>query len=516
MHNHDPITILYVEDEDSARELLLATLRRSFPELRFFSAANGRDGVALFRRHNPRIVLTDIRMPKMSGIEMSVAIRQIAPETIIIATSAYSDSDFLLKAIEIGINYFVTKPLEVERLVAVISRAIDSIRLEQQVLSQAEHIKKLSRAVEQSPSTVVITDRDGNIEYVNPKFSQLTGYTAAEALGQNPRILKSGLMDPAVFTDLWQTITAGREWRGEMLNRKKNGDFYWEFASISPLFGASGEITNYIAVKEDISLRKQAELEIRELNRILAARAAELEAVNSELEAFNYTVSHDLRTPITVIGGFAQLLQKKPAVTADAESLAYLQTIGRAVEKMEELINSLLDLSRLSSQQLDSGHVDLSRLATLASLELKVATPERAVEFRIADGISCDGDQGLLRIVLDNLLGNAWKYSSRREVARIEFGLEELDGAPVCFVRDNGAGFDSPGADKLFTCFTRLHDKEEFPGLGIGLATVQRIINRHGGTIRAEGAVDQGATFYFTLPALAQQRTGEAGAAAEA
>jgi PAS domain S-box-containing protein len=508
MKDHGTISILYLEDEDDARQLLLATLRRSLPELQIFSGTNGLEGLELFREHQPRIVLTDIRMPGMGGIELSAAIKRMAPETIIIATSAYSDTDFLLKAIEIGINHFVMKPLNFERLFATIDRAIGVIRLEQQVLSQAKHIEKLSRAVEQSPSTVVITDKDGTIEYVNPKFSLLTGYSPEEARGQNPRILKSGLMDPAIYEDLWKTITSGREWRGEMLNRKKNGDLYWESASISPLLEASGEITSYIAVKEDITQRKAAELEITELNRNLASRADELEAANSDLEAFNYTVSHDLRTPLTTIGGFAQLLMKKPHIASDPESVEFLQIICRSVERMEELTDSLLELSRLTHQKLDTKRVNLSELADLISLELRVTAPERQVDFAITDGIFCDGDKGLLRVMLANLLGNAWKYSARRNKACIAFGFEERDGETCCFVRDNGAGFDGQYADKLFTCFNRLHSSEDFAGLGIGLATVKRIISRHGGMIRAEGETDRGATFYFSLPALTLKRGG--------
>jgi len=507
MRDQDTISILCVEDEDTARELLLTTLRQSLPGLEIFSAANGSEGLDLFRKHGPRIVLTDIRMPVMSGIEFSTAIRQIAPETIIIVTSAYSDAEFLLKAIEIGINHVVMKPLDFRRLLATINQAIDMSRLEQKVRTQAEHIGKLSRAVEQSPSTVVITDKDGNIEYVNPKFSLLTGYTPEEALGQNPRILKSGLMDPAIFAELWKTISSGKEWRGEFLNKKKNGDLYWESASISPLLGPSGEITSYIAVKEDITHRKESELQIRELNRVLAARADELEAANSDLEAFNYTVSHDLLTPLTTIGGFAQLLLKNHETTNDPENVSYLRIICRAVNRMEGLIDSLLELSRLTHQKLDKKRVNLSELANRISHELQVTAPERKVDFAITDGIVCNGDEGLLHIMLENLLGNAWKYSSHRDNASIAFDLAELDGTMICLVRDNGAGFDGRQADNLFTCFSRLHSSEEFSGFGIGLATVKRIISRHGGSIRAEGEIDKGATFYFSLPALKRRET---------
>jgi PAS domain S-box-containing protein len=503
--NYADISVLCVEDEAAARQLVVLALQQSLPGLRILQANNGQEGLEIFNQHRPPIVLTDIRMPIMNGIDMSKAIRRIAPETRIIATSAHSDTDYLLKAIEIGISQFVMKPLDFKRLLEIVNQSVVTIRLEQKVRSQAQRIDKLSRAVEQSPSTVVITDRDGLIEYVNPKFSLLTGYTPEEAIGQNPRVLKSGLMDPAIYEDLWKTITAGEEWRGELLNKKKNGDLYWESASISPLIGPAGEVTNYIAVKEDITRRKEAELKIMDLNRILSARAEELEVLNSELEAFNYTVSHDLRTPLTTIGGFSQLLLKKFDSADDPESREYLQIISRSVERMEELINSLLELSRISHQNLEARRVNLSELATIISLELKIAHPDRRVDITIADGIICNGDQGLLRIMLENLLGNAWKYTSRRSDARIEVGIVDRDGSPACFVKDNGAGFDGSRADDLFTCFNRLHSKEEFSGLGIGLATVKKIVSRHGGTIRAEGEIDRGATFYVSLPMLDQE-----------
>jgi len=382
-----------------------------------------------------------------------------------------------------------------ETLLATIAQGQDITerkRAEQELL-------KLSRAVEQSPATVVITDLQGNIEYVNPKFCQLTGYTAEEAMGQNPRILKSGMTPQEEYRKLWTTIMSGGEWRGEFLNKKKNGELYWESASISPIRNAEGTITHFLAVKEDITERKKAEEEIRKLNADLMEQAIELKAVNAELEAFSFSVSHDLRAPLRGIDGFSQALLEDYGSQLDAQGMDYLQRVRASTLRMNQLIDALLSLSRVTLGDLRREPVDLSALARVVAEDLQAAQPERSVEFAIEPGLVADGDPRLLRLVLENLLGNAWKFTGRKPKARIQFSADELDGRAVYFVRDNGTGFDMAYADKLFGPFQRLHGQNEFPGTGIGLATVQRIIRRHGGRVWAEGEPGRGATFYFTL-----------------
>jgi light-regulated signal transduction histidine kinase (bacteriophytochrome) len=239
---------------------------------------------------------------------------------------------------------------------------------------------------------------------------------------------------------------------------------------------------------------------IRALNSELKARAAELETANRELEAFNYTVSHDLRTPLTIINGFCQLLQEKGGDELNADLRLYLAEISQGVGRMSGIIDSLLELSRAGRQDIRPDTVDLGSEAIEILRSLEIADQSaREVVWRIAPGMQVSGDRNLLRQMLVNLLGNAWKYSGRREKARIDFGVQQEEGRMVYFVRDNGAGFDQSQADRLFTPFQRLHDSEEFAGIGIGLATVQRIIQRHGGEIWAEGKEGEGATFYFTL-----------------
>ena len=250
--------------------------------------------------------------------------------------------------------------------------------------------------------------------------------------------------------------------------------------------------------------RARAEAKLQRLNRDLEARVsqrtAQMEAANKELEAFAYSVSHDLRAPLRGIDGFSQALMEDYGDKLDEEGRHYLSRVRAGTQRMGLLIDDLLRLSRVSRAQMDRGPVDLTAAAKAVISELRQQDPARQVSAKVQEGLKTTGDGHLLKIALDNLIGNAWKYSGKAEAARIEVGTAEADGVHAFFVKDNGAGFDMAYAHKLFGVFQRLHSAEEFPGTGIGLATVARIIHRHGGRIWAKGEPGKGATFYFTLP----------------
>ncbi|MBI2289422.1 MAG: PAS domain-containing protein, partial [Betaproteobacteria bacterium] len=273
----------------------------------------------------------------------------------------------------------------------------------------------------------------------------------------------------------------------------------------------NGRALRLTGVNADITERVRSEQEIARLNQSLEQRVAErtrqLEATNKELEAFSYSVSHDLRAPLRGIDGFSQLLLQKYAGQLDATGSDYLQRIRRAGLRMAELIDDLLQLSRVSRSQIRTEPLDLSRLARSILATLREREPERRVVTDVQDGVELNADPHLLKIVLENLLGNAWKFTGKREEATIRVEAREQDGEMVVFVKDNGAGFDIKYAHKLFGAFQRLHGAAEFEGTGIGLATVQRIINLHGGRIWADSTLGTGATFYFVIPRALRHET---------
>jgi len=257
------------------------------------------------------------------------------------------------------------------------------------------------------------------------------------------------------------------------------------------------------ALAQEVVERRRAEEEVRKANEILEdrveERTAQIAAANKELDSFAYSVSHDLRAPLRGIDGFSLALLEDYGEALDGTAKDYLGRIRAGCVRMGDLIDDMLQLSRVSRGTIHREAVNLSAMAGEIAADLQRATPERRVVFEIAPEITVFGDVVLLRAVLDNLLGNAWKFTAKTEGARITFGRQEEGGKEVLFVRDNGAGFDMAYAGKMFTAFQRLHTPQEFEGTGIGLATVQRIIHRHGGSIRADGDVGQGATFYFSV-----------------
>ena len=256
-----------------------------------------------------------------------------------------------------------------------------------------------------------------------------------------------------------------------------------------------------VSIVRDITERTRSEKRIKELNRRLARRNRELQAANRELESFSYSVSHDLRAPLRAIDGFSMVLERQHGEALSEHARGLLSRVRAAAQRMSGLIDDLLCLSRITQSDLSYEQIDISALAGEVIEGLRATQPERQVEEVIAPGVTCLGDPSMLRILFDNVLGNAWKYTSLRPHARIELGITTQDGEQVYFVRDNGAGFDMQYAKKLFAAFQRLHTSHEFPGNGIGLATAARVVQRHGGRIWAEAAVDQGASFYFTLAA---------------
>ena len=380
-----------------------------------------------------------------------------------------------------------------------------------------EQLRQLSRAVEASPVSIVITDVEGRIEYVNPKFTQVTGYTFAEALGQNPRILKTDQTSPEVHVELWDTLTQGQEWRGEFCNRRKNGDIYWEFASISPITDASGTITHYVGVKEDITARKQAEADLRRYT-------AELEASNAELDAFAHTVAHDLKNPLTTLLGFSMLTETQYQRLDAERVIRNLQIITRTGQKMTSIINELLLLASVRQmEEVTTRPLDMAAIVAEVMARLQPMITEHQAAIVVPDTWpTAIGYPAWVEEVWVNYLSNAIKYGGCPEeniAPHIELGwtadqasVDETsvdqasvdqasaDAAIRFWVRDNGPGLSESERQRIFTQFTRMHEARA-EGHGLGLSIVQRIITKLGGTVGLESQTEDGSCFYFTLPA---------------
>ncbi len=341
----------------------------------------------------------------------------------------------------------------------------------------------------------------------NENYQTLFGY-AADEIGPSITESWNDRLHPEdrdrVIAHIHDIIEGTEEtWTDEYRFRRKDGAWAYLFDRGHVLRDASGRGVRMVGAMQDITGRKEAQARLlafnAELEQRVADRTRELQTLNKELETFSYSVSHDLRAPLRGIAGFAEILSKNHAHALDDTARNYLGRVLAATHRMGELIDDLLNLSRVSRDEMRREPVDLSALAREIFDQLQQGAPERRVEIVVEDGLRAEGDVRLLRIMLENLLGNAWKFTSKTPAARIAFTAGAEDGRPVFAVSDNGAGFDMRYADKLFGPFQRLHRVTEFPGTGIGLATVQRIINRHGGRISASAAPGQGATFRFSF-----------------
>ena len=370
------------------------------------------------------------------------------------------------------------------------------------VIENGKMEEKLNGFLESSPDAIVIVNKEGKIVISNSHTERLLGYTPQELAGQTVAILVSERYRK-VYLQQYAVFFANR---GDQMTttslelsaiHKDGREFPIEIC-MKPLETEQGILVT--SAIRDISQRKQTEQQVTRLNEQLEQRAAELEAANKELEAFSYSVSHDLRSPLQSIDGFSQVLLEDYADRLDNEGQEHLKHVRSSCQQMGEIIDALLALSKMMRADMFRQKVDLSAMACQIADHLKATAPDRAVEFVITNDLTADADPQLLGVVLENLLNNAWKFTSKQPRARIEVGsLLQSNGEQVFYVRDDGAGFDMVHAQKIFTPFKRLHKASDFQGTGIGLATVQRVIARHGGKIWASAAVDHGATFCFTL-----------------
>lgn len=380
------------------------------------------------------------------------------------------------------------------------NRELECEILERRRAEQA--LKEQASLLDLTHDTIIVRRLDGTILFWNRGAEAMYGWRKEEALG---RVLHDLL--ETEFSRPWEEVEAtlireGR-WEGELRHRRRDGSHLFVASRWAMHYNEQGQPLIALEINNDITERKRSEEEIKALNTALDQRARQLETANQELEAFSYSVSHDLRAPLRAMGGFADILLEEHAAELTEEAAECAQIIAANARQMGELIDDLLAFSRLSRQPLKKQTVAPTEMAHGLVDEMHGALNGRQVRIQIDEMMSCQADPALLKQVYANLISNALKYTRGRDSAMIEIGSieDEKTGRVIYFVKDNGIGFDMRYADKLFGVFQRLHSAAEFEGTGVGLALVQRIVARHGGRVWAESLPDRGATFYFTLAA---------------
>ncbi|HVK72107.1 MAG TPA: response regulator [Kofleriaceae bacterium] len=513
--------VVVIDDSPTFRGELTTALEAA--GYRVASAATGEDGLAAIADLRPAAVIVDGMLPGIDGITVIRRIRIDAAlrGTVCLLLTGADDRQLELRALDAGADAFVRKTDDLELVLARLAAARRRASAPAEEVATLHGPKKvLLIAPAPEPALTAVLRADGHAVVPARPGDAILELLAVEAMdcilleltpGSDALAVCARIKAAPVVRDIPLIVVAVRDDRGAMLDSLAAGaDDYVAGGGDLDVLRARVHAQLRRKQLEDESRRirlrlLQHELEAAEeraARRLAEARAAlvdELERRNEELDAFSYTVSHDLRSPLNAIAGFADALARDHAAALPARAAECVARIQAAATRMDDLIDALLELARLSRVEPRRGPVDVSLLAHQVCAELRARDPDRVVELAITDGVTASADGRLLRIVLENLLGNAWKFTSRTEAARIAVGASADDGGPVYWVRDNGVGFDMARAARLFAPFQRLHGGDQFRGTGIGLATVRRIIERHGGRVWAEAAVGAGTTISFTL-----------------
>lgn len=499
-----PLRVLIVDDSPLDTDLIIHELNGCFAtEYRRVETAE--EMLDALEGTMWDIVISDYVMPRFSGLDAIALLGSEGCTIPLIVVSGKIEDEAAVETMRAGASDYILKD-NLARLVPAIRRELEEAEVRRQKKRAEDELRKLSHAVEQCPVSIIITDRNGTIEYVNPKFTRMTGYEAAEAIGQTPRLLKSGKIPDSEYRNLWETITSGREWHGELVNRKKNGDLFWERASISAIRDASGTITHFVGVKEDISEQRQAEENHKQAMNQLR-QAQKMEAIGQLAGG----IAHDFNNLLTVINGYSTLLLHEMPV--DDPFRAEVEQILKAGERAADLTHQLLAFSR--RQMLEPKVININHLVKNLEKMLKRLIRENIVmETRLADTIGVvKADPGQVEQIIMNLLVNARDALENGGTITIETGDTELDktfvsenagaveGSYVMLaVHDDGVGMTDETRRKIFEPF--FTTKGQGKGTGLGLATVYGIVKQSEGYIQVLSEPGKGSSFRVFFPRI--------------
>mgnify|MGYP005854946567 CR=1 FL=1 len=504
----DKLNILILEDVALDAELIEYELRREKIDFISLIVETEKDFKEALINFNPDIILADHSLPTFDGLSALKITKKISPKTPFIFVSGKIGEEFAVEVLKEGATDYVLKN-NLSKLVPALQRAINETK-EQSERKNVEHALKkrdeqLRLITDNMLDIVVQIDSHGFIHYLSPSVTTVLGYNTDDILGlkisELVKFIHPDDLDGVKnrFEQVFSKNTSSIEYRCKNVN----DDYIWLEAIGNVLSTNSKNLRGAVFVIRNINDRKIAENRLKqyhdELEKMVAERTAELEAMNKELESFSYSVSHDLRAPLRRIDGFSQALLEDYGDKMDEQGLYYLNRMRIASQRMAQLIDDLLELSRLTRSDIQIEDVNLSFIAENIAKELKTSNPKRNVHFFIEDNIIVKGDSRLLKILMENLLDNAWKFTSHKDMAKINFGTKNDNGRLIYYIKDNGCGFNMDESEKIFKPFHRINSENQFPGSGIGLATVQRIVNKHGGDIWAQGNIEKGSIFYFTL-----------------
>ena len=528
------VRILVVDGKPLVRQRTARVLERAGHEV--IHASTGQKAWELIGRLRPHLVLVDAELPDEAGIEVCRRIKtdpSLRTIHVVIIAGPRAAATGGRLGLPAGPDSCLVRPVSnrgllahVESMISVQQRAValeagqrelvDARRTALSMMQDAEverqkaedarrrleestlSLRLLSSAIETSPVVVVIADREGRIEYANPHTTEVTGYAAGELVGKHTRVFKSGLHSPEFYAEMWATLTAGRKWHGELCNRRKSGELFWELASIAPVKGPSGGVTHYVAVKEDITERR------RVMEALDAARQSADSASRAKSD-FLANMSHELRTPLTSIIGFSEVLQDQTFGGLNAKQSKYVDNVLAASRHLLSLINDILDMAKVEAGRME---LELSTIRLGALLDSSVVLiREKAlrrwltVHTEAPDDLVVRADERKLKQVLFNLLSNAVKFTPER--GEVFVTAARIGDAVQVSVADTGAGIKPEDQSRLFREFLQLHpeDAREHEGTGLGLAVCRRLVGLHGGQIWVESAgAGMGSTFRFTIP----------------